>query len=122
MLLYRLLLRLYPASFRHETTVTGVLFGVVPAMRVWRGTSTGALREGPRAAFPGRERLRGMLVVAQIAASIVLLVCAGLMMRVGPADVPTFLAAAGVTLVMTLSGSLIPALRAVRVDPFHGPS
>ncbi len=33
-----------PASFSHETTVTGVLFGVVPAMRVWRGTSTGALR------------------------------------------------------------------------------
>ena len=63
------------------TTVTGVLFGVVPAMRVWRGTGTDALREGPRAAFPGRERLRGMLVVAQIAASIVLLVCAGLMMR-----------------------------------------
>lgn len=36
---------------------------------------------------------------------------------VGPTDVPTFLAAAGVTVVMTLSGSLIPALKAVRVDP-----
>lgn len=63
------------------TTLTGVVFGVLPALRVWKGASADALREGPRAAFAGRERLRGALVVAQISASIVLLVCAGLMMR-----------------------------------------
>jgi putative ABC transport system permease protein len=63
------------------TTITGILFGVVPAARTWRGAGADALREGPRAAVSGRERLRSLLVVAQISASIVLLVCAGLMMR-----------------------------------------
>ena len=63
------------------TTVTGLLFGVIPALRAWRGTGIEGLREGARAALAGRERLRGTLVVAQISASIVLLVCAGLMMR-----------------------------------------
>ena len=36
---------------------------------------------------------------------------------VRPNDIPTFVAAAAVTLLMTLSGSLVPALRAVKVDP-----
>jgi putative ABC transport system permease protein len=64
------------------TTLTGLLFGVVPALRVWRGADVSGLREGPRAAIGGRrERLRGVLVVAQVTASILLLVSAGLMMR-----------------------------------------
>jgi len=64
------------------TTLTGLLFGVVPALRVWRGADVSGLREAQRAAIGGRrERLRGGLVVAQVTASILLLVSAGLMMR-----------------------------------------
>ena len=40
-----------------------------------------------------------------------------LLAGVKPGDLITFATAAGVAMLMTLSGSLIPALRAVRVDP-----
>jgi hypothetical protein len=40
-----------------------------------------------------------------------------LLAGVSPADVPTFAAAAALALAMTLLGSFLPALRAVRVDP-----
>jgi ABC-type antimicrobial peptide transport system permease subunit len=41
----------------------------------------------------------------------------GLLFGVRPADLVTFSTAAGIALVMTISGSLVPSLRAVRVDP-----
>jgi ABC-type antimicrobial peptide transport system permease subunit len=41
----------------------------------------------------------------------------GLLAGVEPGDGATFTAAAALCLVMTVSGSLLPALRAVRVDP-----
>ncbi len=41
----------------------------------------------------------------------------GLLAGVQPADAPTFLAAAGLCVLMTILGCLLPALRAVRVDP-----
>ena len=40
-----------------------------------------------------------------------------LLAGVRPADAATFLAAIGLSAVMALVGSLLPALRAVRVDP-----
>ncbi len=40
-----------------------------------------------------------------------------LLAGLGPADPVTFAAAAGLTLAMTVAGSLLPAMRAVRVDP-----
>ena len=40
-----------------------------------------------------------------------------LLAGVGPGDAPTFLVAVGLCALMTLAGSLLPALRAVRVDP-----
>lgn len=40
-----------------------------------------------------------------------------LLVGIDPADTATFLAAVGLALVMTLAGSLIPALRALRIDP-----
>jgi predicted permease len=40
-----------------------------------------------------------------------------LLIGVTPADVPTFTAVAGLTLLMTLAGTLLPTLRALRVDP-----
>jgi len=61
------------------TVLTGLAFGVLPALRVTAGAD---LREGSRSGVGGRkERLRGALVVAEIAASVVLLVSAGLLIR-----------------------------------------
>ncbi|MFI5311629.1 MAG: ABC transporter permease [Gemmatimonadales bacterium] len=62
------------------TAVTGVGFGVVPALRA-SSASLDALREGARAGGGRRARLRSALVVAEVVASVVLLVSAGLLMR-----------------------------------------
>jgi len=40
-----------------------------------------------------------------------------LLFGVAPTDPPVYLAAVGLALLMTLGGSLLPALRAMRVDP-----
>ena len=63
--------------------VTGLLFGVAPAAQTTNPSLVGALREGRRgttAGSPGR-RVRGVLVVAEIALAFVLLVASGLLMR-----------------------------------------
>ena len=64
------------------TIATGVGFGVVPALRASRGDDVTALTDGARAGT-GRptERLRAALVVGEVAASIVLLIAAGLLLR-----------------------------------------
>lgn len=64
------------------TLSTGVGFGVLPAFRAVRQASAQGLRDGARAGASRRtERARAALVVAQVSASIVLLVCAGLLIR-----------------------------------------
>ena len=60
--------------------VTGVLFGLVPAIHAGRGDLQHVLREGA-ADRPRRAERAAVLVVAQVALSLVLLVGAGLMMR-----------------------------------------
>jgi predicted permease len=60
---------------------TGVLFGLVPAWQIARPRLAAAIREGGADAGPRRSRLRGALVVAQIAASFMLLVGASLFFR-----------------------------------------
>ena len=64
------------------TLVTGVAFGVLPALRATQGAHPAALREGGRAGS-GRstERLRSALVIASVTASVVLLVSSGLLVR-----------------------------------------
>ena len=63
------------------TALTALGFGVVPALRAGRSDLTG-LREGSRSGAGGRkERLRSALVVAEIAATVVLLVSSGLLIR-----------------------------------------
>ena len=61
--------------------LTGVLFGLAPAFRAGRTDLTEALREGSPGAGDGkrRNRFRSSLVVGQTAVSLVLLVCAGLL-------------------------------------------
>ena len=60
--------------------VTGLLFGLVPALHAGRGDLQSALREGARGST-AVGGARGTLVVAQVALSLVLLVGAGLMIR-----------------------------------------
>ena len=61
--------------------LTGIAFGVLPAVRACRQSDFTALREGARAGGGRKERLRSTLVVAEVAASVVLLVSAGLLVR-----------------------------------------
>lgn len=62
-------------------TLTGICFGLLPAMRACRNVDLGGLREGARAGGGRKERLRSTLVVAEMMASVVLLVSAGLLVR-----------------------------------------
>ena len=63
--------------------VTGLVFGVLPALRVSRLNPASALGEGRRGATAGRRqsRLHAALVIAETALSLVLLAGAGLLMR-----------------------------------------
>jgi putative ABC transport system permease protein len=59
---------------------TGVLFGILPALLLSRSNVVQALREGTRSAG-SRHRTRKVLVVAEVALALVLLVAAGLLAR-----------------------------------------
>jgi predicted permease len=62
--------------------LTGLLFGVFPALQASARPSAQALREGGRGLLAGASaRLRSGLVVAQIALAVVLLAGAGLLVR-----------------------------------------
>ena len=62
--------------------LTGILFGMVPAIRTSNLNLTEALKEGARNVAGGRhDRLRKLLVVAELALSLVLLISAGLLIR-----------------------------------------
>jgi putative ABC transport system permease protein len=62
--------------------VTGIVFGLVPAFTATRGVSA-SLKEGGRGAVTSRggARVRGALVVAELALAVMLLAGAGLLMR-----------------------------------------
>ncbi len=64
------------------TFFVGIVFGVLPALRVCRTSDGSALKEGARGGSGrGTERLRSVLVVAEIVAAVVLLVATGLLVQ-----------------------------------------
>jgi putative ABC transport system permease protein len=64
------------------TLVTGVLFGMMPAVRSARSDAAGTLKEGGKTSSTrGLGRLRSALVVSEVALSVVTLAGAGLMLR-----------------------------------------
>lgn len=65
------------------SAITGVIFGLVPALRATSLDLNTALRDGGRAEAGGRSggRLRSSLAVAEVALSVVLLVGATLLLR-----------------------------------------
>ena len=61
--------------------LTGIIVGLVPAIRASRRNLAHILHEGGRGLAGGRNRLRSALVVAQVAGSLMLLIIAGLFTR-----------------------------------------
>lgn len=61
--------------------ISGVLFGIAPAVRATKADLTTALKEKSASGRTGRFNLGSVLVVAQVAVSLILLVGAGLFAR-----------------------------------------
>jgi putative ABC transport system permease protein len=65
------------------SVLTGILFGIFPALQLSRTNMNETLRDEGRGSTGGHRRvqLRGLLVVGQVALSLVLLIGAGLLVR-----------------------------------------
>ncbi len=63
--------------------VTGIIFGLVPALQTSKPDLNSTLKEGSRGSTVGvtSHRARRLLVIGEIAISLVLLICAGLMIN-----------------------------------------
>jgi putative ABC transport system permease protein len=93
--------------------LTGILFGLAPALQFARGGAGGALKEGGRGIAGGilRQRALQLLVISQISLALVLLIGAGLMLQsfesLGKVD-PGFDPAGVQTLYVSLPASRYP--------------
>lgn len=73
---YRTLLYTFAVSI-----ATGVAFGLAPALHAARGQLTESLKDGSRGGGSRKNRVRSVLVIAEVALSLVLLVGASLFVR-----------------------------------------
>jgi predicted permease len=72
--------RVFTYSFL-VTFMTGIIVGLLPAVRASRANLNSTLREGGRGISAVRHRFRNAIIVAQIAGSLMLLIVAGLFVR-----------------------------------------
>ena len=63
------------------TTLIGLAFGLTPALQAARHDPQQGLQRGSRRSAGGHRRVRGALVVAEVALALVLLVASGLLLR-----------------------------------------
>jgi len=63
------------------SVATGVIFGLAPALQMSRLDLQSTLQEGSRGSTGGQRGLRSVLMVAEVGASFVLLIGAGLMLK-----------------------------------------
>jgi predicted permease len=63
------------------TFAVGILFGLAPALKGARADVQSSLKEGGRGSTAGHHRLQSMLVMGQMALTLILLVGAGLLFR-----------------------------------------
>jgi putative ABC transport system permease protein len=61
--------------------ITGIVFGLVPILQCQRSTANDSLKQGARSTATGQSRVRGLLIVGQIAIALVLLTGAALMAK-----------------------------------------
>jgi predicted permease len=63
--------------------LSGIIFGLAPAMRSARTSAAEVLKDGGRGQHGGRRsgRLRSSLVIGELAVALLLVMCAGLMLR-----------------------------------------
>ena len=61
--------------------LSGILFGLAPALKTSRPSLHENLKEGGRGASGGRQRTQGFFIVVEMAMALVLLAGAGLMIR-----------------------------------------
>jgi putative ABC transport system permease protein len=100
--------------------LTGIVFGLAPALRLTRRRFAGSLLPGGRMLQGGQERLRAALVVGEIALALTLLTGAGLMLksflRLRAVD-PGFRPDHAVALTVNLPGSRYSTVQ--KVHAFH---
>ncbi|HET7696893.1 MAG TPA: ABC transporter permease [Vicinamibacterales bacterium] len=63
------------------TALTGLGFGLFPAVRAARGSGFAALRDGGRTAGGRKQRVRAVLVTVEVTMSVILLIASGLLIR-----------------------------------------
>ena len=65
------------------SVLTGILFGLIPAVQTWKLNVTGSLNEGSRGGGEGYRRTsaRSLLLIGEVAVSLMLLIGAGLLVK-----------------------------------------
>src|SRR6185503_9469545 len=62
-------------------TLTGIVFGLVPALQASKPAPGSMLKESGRGVYTGRNRMRSALIVSEVAVSLMLLAGAGLLIN-----------------------------------------